>query len=269
MANKSSNGSNNSNYELPPFELVQILHGPVFGAGTSAAAAGPSVVGVAGSPSAPGGGALSPPAAGSAATAAAASPLSPPTLSGRLSQLVIKHQQRSPAAAGTTASPSPAGGAGLSSAAEIAVPTPEVSTLSLSPDGRAASSSSRKPQTARYAESGGDTVWVAGNEGSVAVWKLDPSRRTRLRPDNGKGKARETGDGDTTADSPEEVRLFHLPSSNSARACDLIDLTRSCGCHRTHTGRLPARQVRRRAQQATDREACSPVHRWQGCRPVW
>ena len=214
MANRSSNGSN-SGYELPPFELVQILHGPVFGAGTSAAA-GPSLGG-AGSPSAPGGGggggALSPPAAGSAAAAAAAASLSPPTLSGRLSQLVIKHQQRSPATAAAASSPSPAA-AGLSSAAEIA--TPEVST-SLSPDGRAApSSSSRKPQTARYAESGGDTVWVAGNEGSVAVWKLDPSRRTRARRDNGKGKARETGDGVFDADGPEEVRLFQRPASSES-----------------------------------------------------
>jgi hypothetical protein len=111
---------------------------------------------------------------------AAASSISPPTLSNRLSQLVNKNagiaqQQRLGSPADFSTSPTP-GPSGIQAALT-------------------------KPQVVRTAEAGGDTVWIAGSEGSVAVWKLDPSRS--------KGKERAVQQDDQVAATAEEVSRAH------------------------------------------------------------
>lgn len=148
-----------SAYELPPFELVKLLQ-PAFQS----------------LPRLDAGFTTSPPGSSSGA---AASSVSPPTLSNRLSQLVNKNaaiaqQQRLAAPAEVSTSPTPG------------------------PSGIQASLNA-KAQIARTAEAGGDTVWIAGSEGSVAVWKLDPSRS--------KGKERAAQQDNEVAATAEEVRV--------------------------------------------------------------
>ena len=154
--------TSSSAYELPPFELVKLLQ-PAFQSLPRLDASFST----------------SPP--GSSSGAAAASSISPPTLSNRLSQLVNKN-------------------AGIAQQQRLAAPAEVSSTGSPTPGPSSISQSlNAKPQVVRTAEAGGDTVWIAGSEGSVAVWKLDPSR--------GKGKERAVQQDDQVAATAEEVGL--------------------------------------------------------------
>lgn len=150
--------TSSSAYELPPFELVKLLQ-PAFQSLPRLDASFST----------------SPPGSSSGAFA---SSVSPPTLSNRLSQLVNKNavavqQQRlaAPADVSTSSTPGPSGTQPLSFGV--------------------------KAQVVRAAEAGGDTVWIAGSEGSVAVWKLDPSRS--------KGKERAVQQDNEVAATAEEV----------------------------------------------------------------
>lgn len=200
-------------YELPPFEVVKLIQ-PAFASTSSSTSSYAANSGLgSGSFGSPGtnaplpgvasssnssswNGAASPPPLLVASASASASTSSPPTtsagvvsLSNRLSQLVAPKQA-------------------LQSSVQIQQGSRPSTSQSL--DGARSFNSDAGPvskQVVRTAEAGGDTVYIGGNEGGLAVWKLDPFRS------KGKQRAMNTedvGQQDTVSSSAEEVSIALL-----------------------------------------------------------
>lgn len=222
-------------YELPPFHLIKLIQ-PAFQAPSSlTAGASQNVLGV-GSPEAlnlsaaalsppPPTGPTSPLNIGTSATINVDNATSTTTLSGRLSQLVGKNvpSSSSPSSSSRPMSPGVAGAAGgFSSSSPSGMTSPELRANRLAPahgfdsppsfafgsnqpvvGGGGSStarptSSGRGAQTIRSVEAGAESIWIAGSEGSVAVWKLDADRA------NAKGKGRAV-DAENDSEMLEEV----------------------------------------------------------------
>lgn len=208
-------------YELPPFELVKLIQ-PAFPPRASPTAS-PEVlssssftspVPVAG-PSSPGPGT----AAGHVHSA---------SLNEKLSQLTAKvSTSLSPPSTSQSrfTTSSPAGATGVIS--------PDLEGLQLGPaqpitTGKEAVLShkdhqpalSKAPQVIRSVQAGTESIWIAGNEGSVAVWKLDITRASS------KGKHR-AQDDPKVAGTAEEASLTIFRTINRLR------LTFPCG-YRLH-----------------------------------
>ena len=159
-------------YELPPFEVVKLIQ-PAF-ASTASTSTNP-VSFLSGTTSPPGSLGFSPSPPG-------------PSFSNRLSQLVnakIAAPQQRPG-----------------QAVEISI-SAESNTAPVI--------AASKKQTIRVAEAGGDTVYLAGNEGSVAVWKLDPARA--------KGKQRAVELDEQVTNSAEEVCGRHIKGGEMLLRC--------------------------------------------------
>ena len=201
-------------YEVQPFELVRILHPPVFTASSSsssnagvlhAASPGTTAVGAAASPPVFGGSTAST----SAAARAVGSPPAPISLSGRLSQLVnprlAADNRRTSWATDVQTASTVAGAIPIASTSTSNAPTPAGIATPPTTAGQSNDTPSLLKQAIRTAEAGNDTLYLAGNEGSIAVWKLDASRD--------KGKHREVrsddGAGIAIASTAEEVGLGH------------------------------------------------------------
>ena len=165
-------------YQVPPFELVKLVHPPIFNA-----IAGPSSTPIHSSP-----GPASPPSAAQALTSLSRGGTgSPPpsSLSGRLSQLVnakIPPDQR------RFSDSNPLPPQWQSPASAVAAP----------------GAPSTSKQVLRCADAGNDTVYVGGNEGSLAVWKLDATRASS----KGKQKATYHDSDEHDSHSAEEVGVF-------------------------------------------------------------
>lgn len=203
-------------YELPPFELVKLIQ-PAFAPQHSPAT----------SPEAPSLAAFQ-----SSTSPASAGPSSPPphsngqqqyrqdaSLSGRLSQLVTKGAASfsPPSSSAARFSSSPSGpsasasgvtspgevseGRRLAPAQAIVIGSDALSSSSAPKSADVKTSASRSAQTIRSVQAGTESVWIAGNEGSVAVWKLDITRASS----KGKNRAQ---DDPSIAGTAEEVSLM-------------------------------------------------------------
>lgn len=157
-------------YELPPYELVKLVH-PAFSAHSilpgSVSGTSPALSGASSPPSSSHGPASS----------------SPNSLGGRFSQFVNAKSTAGATAHRPGSSADFTGGSHGGQSNITGGPIPSTSK-----------------QVIRTAEAGGDTLWIAGNEGAVSVWKIDPSRS--------KGKQRALDETDNVqAGSVEEVKL--------------------------------------------------------------
>lgn len=205
-------------YELPPFELVKLIQ-PAFAPSSLPGAASPETLSLAAFQSP-----ASPPQshhAGPSSPPSTAQNRQDPSLSGRLSQLVNKGTASfsPPSTASSTAarlfSSSPSASTSASaSASGVASPRgtealdsqklgPAQSILASGNDALNTSNTgdaARKnvPQSIRSVQAGTESIWIAGNEGSVAVWQLDVSRASS----KGKNRAQ---DDPTVAGTAEEV----------------------------------------------------------------
>lgn len=179
-------------FEVPPFELVKLVHPPAFSAVASSLSPNYAAAGHAfGGPSSPPASSTQPINLGNVGSPP---PLS--SLSGRLSQLVnprLADQRRSSWASSDS---------GHVAGPAIATPPPA---------GHDAGTPSSSKQVIRTAEAGNDTIYLAGSEGGLAVWKLDPSRTAS---DKGKQKAVGIQGEDVVSDNAEEVGSFFLCTRN-------------------------------------------------------
>lgn len=200
-------------YELPPFELVKLISS-AFAPHTSPAVSPqiPSLSAFSSSTSPHArAGPSSPPSAGKDGTSRQHQHAS---LTGRLSQLTSKGSvSLSPPSSSNTgfASGSPSG------SSTHAIASPELETPRLGPAqaittgqdvllSSHAPSAAKPPQSIKAVQAGTESVWIGGNEGSIAVWQLDLTRA------KSKGKERAQTDHNV-AGSAEEVRFLIVISS--------------------------------------------------------
>ncbi|KAK9898088.1 hypothetical protein P389DRAFT_170226 [Cystobasidium minutum MCA 4210] len=211
-------------YELPPFELVKLIQ-PAFAPQHSPATSpeAPSLAAFQSSTSPPsnaGGGGPGP----SSPTNAQQLHRHEASLSGRLSQLVNKGAASFSPPSSSTArfSSSPSAGPSASASASasgiaspgepdskrlapaqgISIGSDAVSSSYNTGSGDVKSAADRSAQTIRSVQAGTESVWIAGNEGSVAVWKLDITRASS------KGKNRAQDDPSVAGTAEEAAYLL-------------------------------------------------------------
>jgi hypothetical protein len=231
-------------YELPPFELIKLIP----------SAFQPSVPPHAGptSPEAPGlatfaAAATSPSAGPSSPSNASINNNSDGTLGNRLSQLVsragIPLSPPSSSGFGATSAGHALGSSPSGSASGITSPrrtglalglaqgfdqaSPRAGSPSLgSAVGRSISAPS---QVIRSVQAGTESIWIAGNEGSVSVWKLDPARANASSGSAEKGKRRD--------DAQEESKV----SDTAEEVSNILDWIQRTCCHALRLSFVPGR----------------------------